>query len=151
MHVDGDFDTHADEAQRHPALMAELDAGVKAFLTTLERARRIRPGGTRDHVRVRAARCENGSGTDHGAAAAHFVLGVPVRGGRHGEPPSLTKLDPNGNLVVTVDYRDYDAALLEWLDPRPTSKRSSGRTPDAGDLRVAMKADCCLVRAVSST
>lgn len=117
VHVDGDYDTHADEAQRHPALMTELDGAIAKYLKTLEDV------GATDRVVLasmsefgrRAA--ENGSGTDHGTAAAHFVLGAPVRGGRHGEPPSLTKLDPNGNLVVTVDYRDYDAALLEWLDP----------------------------------
>jgi len=117
VHVEGDFDTHEGEAQRHPALMADLDAGVKAFLSALDAHQ------ASDHVVLatmsefgrRAA--ENGLGTDHGAAAAHLVLGAPVKGGRHGEPPSLTKLDSAGNLVSTVDYRAYDAALLEWLDP----------------------------------
>jgi uncharacterized protein (DUF1501 family) len=117
VHVEGDFDTHQGEADRHPVLMADLDAGVKAFLATLEQL------GARDDVVLatmsefgrRAA--ENGSGTDHGAAAAHLVLGPAVRGGRAGEPPSLTKLDTDGNLVATVDYRSYDAALLQWLDP----------------------------------
>jgi uncharacterized protein (DUF1501 family) len=133
VHVDGDYDTHADEAQRHPALMTELDDAIARYLKTLERV------GASDRVVLasmsefgrRAA--ENGSGTDHGTAAAHFVLGAPVRGGRHGEPPSLTKLDPNGNLVVTVDYRDYDAALLEWLDPAVDVEAVLGnRTPVPG-------------------
>ncbi len=117
VHVDGDFDTHADEAARHPALMTQLDAAVKRFLQTLEDLH-ASDGvvlATSSEFGRRAP--ENGSGTDHGAAAAHFVLGVPVRGGRHGEPPSLTKLDRDDNLVMTVDFRDYDASLLHWLDP----------------------------------
>jgi uncharacterized protein (DUF1501 family) len=118
VHVEGDFDTHEGEAERHPALMGDLDAGVKAFLGKLDELH------ARDNVVLatmsefgRRAQ-ENGSGTDHGTAAAHLVLGTTVRGGRAGEPPSLTKLDDNGNLVATVDYRNYDAALLSWLDPR---------------------------------
>jgi uncharacterized protein (DUF1501 family) len=117
VHVEGDFDTHEGEAQRHPALMADLDDGVKQFLATLDQL------GARDNVVLatmsefgRRAH-ENGSGTDHGAAAAHLVLGSAVHGGRAGEPPSLTRLDDNGNLVAALDYRSYDAALLQWLDP----------------------------------
>jgi uncharacterized protein (DUF1501 family) len=117
VHVEGDFDTHEGEADRHPALMADLDDGVKAFLGKLDELH------ARDNVVLatmsefgRRAH-ENGSGTDHGTAAAHLVLGSAARGGRAGAPPSLTKLDENGNLVATVDYRSYDAALLSWLDP----------------------------------
>lgn len=127
VHVDGDYDTHADEAERHPALMTELDAAIARFTTTLESVHASDRVvlATMSEFGRRAA--ENGSGTDHGAAAAHFVLGAPVRGGRHGEPPSLTKLDPDGNLVVTVDYRDYDAALLAWLDPAVDTEAILGK------------------------
>ncbi len=118
VHVEGDFDTHEGEADRHPALMADLDDGVKAFLAKLDElhARDDVVLATMSEFGRRAH--ENGSGTDHGAAAAHLVLGPAVKGGRAGEPPSLTKLDANGNLVATVDYRNYDAALLSWLDAR---------------------------------
>ena len=34
----GDYDTHQGQAQRHPALMADLDAGIDAFFTTLDAA-----------------------------------------------------------------------------------------------------------------
>jgi uncharacterized protein (DUF1501 family) len=117
VHVDGDFDTHADEAERHPALMTELDAAVKRFLQTLDDLHAADGVVLATSSEFGRRAPENGSGTDHGAAAAHFVLGTPVQGGRHGEPPSLTKLDPDDNLVMTVDFRDYDATLLHWLDP----------------------------------
>ena len=85
----GDFDTHQGEAQRHPALMQQLDAGIDAFLTKLEAA------GVADRAVLMTTSefgrrpAENGSGTDHGTAAAHLVVGAGVKGGRYGEPPSL--------------------------------------------------------------
>jgi uncharacterized protein (DUF1501 family) len=58
----------------------------------------------------------NGSGTDHGTAASQFVIGAPVRGGRYGEPPSLSNLDQRGNLVHTIDFRSLYASVLDgWL------------------------------------
>lgn len=118
VHVEGDFDTHQGQAERHPALMADLDAAVKSFIATLDETH-VHAGvvlATMSEFGRRAH--ENGSGTDHGAAAAHLVWSREVKGGRHGDPPSLQNLDENGNLAVTVDYRGYDATLLAWLDPK---------------------------------
>jgi uncharacterized protein (DUF1501 family) len=112
----GDYDTHQGQAQRHPALMTDLDAGLDGFFAALEKA------GASDRALVmttsefgRRAQ-ENGSGTDHGAAAPHFFVGPGVKGGRYGAPPSLTKLDARGNLVFGVDFRVlYATALQSWL------------------------------------
>ncbi len=112
----GDYDTHQGQAQRHPLLMADLDAGIEAFFTALDAA------GAGDRALImtvsefgrRAA--ENGSGTDHGTAAPHFLIGTKVKGGRYGEPPSLTGLDEKGNLVYSVDFRAlYATATQDWL------------------------------------
>jgi uncharacterized protein (DUF1501 family) len=109
----GDFDTHQGEAQRHPALMAQLDDGIDRLFTRL--------GGHGDNVVLMTTSefgrrpAENGSGTDHGTANVHFVVGPAVKGGRYGEPPSLTKLDVNGNLVSGVDFRRLYATGLAWL------------------------------------
>jgi uncharacterized protein (DUF1501 family) len=112
----GDYDTHQGEAARHPALMRDLDAGIDAFLSTLE------TGGAGDRAVVMTVSefgrrpAENGSGTDHGTAAPHFVIGASVKGGRYGAPPSLTELDDHGNLVSTTDFRAlYATALQGWL------------------------------------
>jgi uncharacterized protein (DUF1501 family) len=60
---------------------------------------------------------ENGSsGTDHGAAGAGFLVGTRASGTMVGEFPGLAKLDEDGNLRATSDYRGLYAALLEdWL------------------------------------
>jgi len=109
----GDFDTHQGEAQRHPALMQQLDAGIDALFTGL--------GDTAGSVTLITVSefgrrpAENGSGTDHGTANAHLVVGPKVAGGRYGEPPSLTALDATANLVHTVDFRRLYATALDWL------------------------------------
>jgi uncharacterized protein (DUF1501 family) len=116
VHGFGDFDTHQGQVNRHAALLAELDEGVRSFFETIETA------GLADEVVLmttsefgrRAA--SNGSGTDHGTAAAHLVIGAPVSGGRYGEAPDLSALDRAGNLVHTVDFRSYYASILDgWL------------------------------------
>jgi len=117
----GGFDTHAGQNTapiNHPLLLERVDQGLEAFyrdlaehglaqdvliMTFSEFGRRVR---------------ENGSqGTDHGTAAPMFLIGDGVRGGLHGDPPSLTRLDDNGDLVYTVDFRQVYATILEdWLE-----------------------------------
>ena len=72
----GDYDTHQGQAAAPPgAACAELDAGIDAFFTALDAA------GAADRALVMTVSefgrrpAENGSGTDHGTAAPHFVVG----------------------------------------------------------------------------
>lgn len=110
----GDFDTHQGEAQRHPELLAQLDDGIEGFFAALGDAADDVVLATVSEFGRRPA--ENGSGTDHGTANVHFVVGPAVTGGRFGEPPSLTSLDRTGNLVHTTDFRSLYATLLDgWL------------------------------------
>ncbi len=116
VHGFGDFDTHLEQSRRHGDLMAALDAALSSFFATLEAS------GQREQVTVlttsefgRRAR-DNGGGTDHGTANAQLVIGGGVAGGRYGEPPSLSRLDANSNLVHTVDFRSLYASVLDgWL------------------------------------
>jgi uncharacterized protein (DUF1501 family) len=118
----GDYDTHQGQAARQQALHADLDDGLERFFTSITRA------GIADNVIVvtlsefgRRAQ-ENGSGTDHGAASAHFIIGSKVKGGRYGQPTTLDALDSRGNLPMAVDYRQVYATVLEgWLgvDAKP--------------------------------
>jgi uncharacterized protein (DUF1501 family) len=111
----GDFDTHDGETQRHPALMTQLDDGIDGFFTAL--------GDAADGVVLMTVSefgrrpQENGGGTDHGTANAHFVIGPKVTGGRYGAAPSLTDLDRTGNMTMTTDFRSlYSTVLDRWLD-----------------------------------
>jgi len=112
----GDYDTHQGQAARQQALHEDLDGGLERFFTSVEAA------GVADKVIVvtlsefgRRAQ-ENGSGTDHGAASAHFIIGSKVKGGRYGQPTTLGALDSRGNLPMAVDFRQVYATALEgWL------------------------------------
>jgi uncharacterized protein (DUF1501 family) len=128
----GDYDTHQGEAQRHPALMKDLDAALETFFTALD------AGGASERAVVMTVSefgrrpAENGSGTDHGTAAPHFVIGAPVKGGRYGAPASLAQLDPHGNPVATTDFRTlYATALQGWLgvDAEPLIGRDFAPLP----------------------
>jgi uncharacterized protein (DUF1501 family) len=128
----GDYDTHQGQAARHQALLEDLDAGLERFFASVEAA------GVADKVIVvtlsefgRRAQ-ENGSGTDHGAASAHFIIGSKVVGGRYGEPTALAKLDARGNLPMAVDFRQVYATALEgWLGVDAEPILGSGFEPQA--------------------
>jgi len=60
---------------------------------------------------------ENGShGTDHGTAGPVLLSGSRVRGGLAGKSTGLMDLDAEGDLKMSVDFRQVYATLLEnWL------------------------------------
>jgi uncharacterized protein (DUF1501 family) len=110
------FDTHAQQPDTHRALLNELSGAVHAFI------RDAAAHGHGNRVLLTAFSefgrrvKENASlGTDHGAAAPMLVAGERVRGGLHGEQPSLTNL-VDGDLKHHTDFRRVYAAILEhWL------------------------------------
>jgi uncharacterized protein (DUF1501 family) len=113
----GMYDTHDDQPQ-------ELADGLKLTADSLLAFQRdLEARGLADRVLVhvwsefgRRAK-ENGSnGTDHGAAGTGFLIGSRVNGRMIGEFPGLAKLDDDGNLRATSDFRGVYSALLEqWL------------------------------------
>ncbi len=113
--IDG-FDTHSDEHDWHATLLGQLDTAIEAFFATLS-ARWSPHVAMMTFSEFGRRPEENGDGgTDHGTAAPHFVIGDHVRGGRHGAQPNLTRLDRDGNLVPSVDFRQMYAPILKtWL------------------------------------
>ncbi|MDR7277081.1 DUF1501 domain-containing protein [Catenuloplanes atrovinosus] len=104
----GGFDLHADSKDTQRAQLARLDGPLAAF------AERMTGRGVVIAVYSefgRRVRANASDGTDHGTASDVFLLGDGVRGGLHGEQPSLTDLD-DGDLKHTVDFRDVYATLL---------------------------------------
>ena len=113
----GGYDTHDNQAQ---GLSEDLKLTADSLLAF---QRDLEARGLADRVLVhvwtefgRRAK-ENGSGgTDHGAAGAGFLIGSQVSGQMIGEFPGLEKLDDNGNLRATSDFRGlYSAVLEDWL------------------------------------
>ncbi len=115
------FDTHANQAPTHEALLAELAKGLATF-----RYNMIAAGRWDDVVALtysefgRRARQNASDGTDHGTAAPLFVLGGRVKGGLHGSRPSLDDLR-EGDLRHTVDFRDVYSAVARGCWGQSTS------------------------------
>ena len=112
----GGFDTHSDQPADHAELMANLNASIGAFFDTLSATYKSRVTLMSFSEFGRRPEDNDTSGTDHGTAAPHFIIGDQVAGGVYRGPPSLTALDSNGNLVNTVDFRQVYATVLDqWL------------------------------------
>jgi uncharacterized protein (DUF1501 family) len=122
------FDTHVYQNDTHKRLLTYASDAVTAFLTDLERI------GRADDVVVmifsefgRRVPENVNLGTDHGAANLMFVAGKQVKGGQYGAIPSLTKLDPGGNLIHTTDFRRVYASMIDgWLGLHDTRQLLNG-------------------------
>jgi len=117
LNAPGDYDTHDSQPEDLATNLKATADGLLAFQRDLE-AR-----GVADRVLVqlwsefgRRAE-ENGSdGTDHGAAGLGMLIGTQARGQMVGEFPGLDRLDEDGNLRATSDFRGIYCSLLEqWF------------------------------------
>ncbi len=115
----GSYDTHSNQANDQPTLLNELSDCLKAFQDDLEAF------GVADQVAIMTYSefgrrpVENGSGTDHGTAAPHFIIGTQVIPGVRGSDPKLAQADlVSGNLAYDTnhDFRNiYATVMYEWL------------------------------------
>jgi uncharacterized protein (DUF1501 family) len=125
------FDTHVYQSDTHKRLLTYASDAVSAFLKDLERI------GRADDVVVmifsefgRRVPENVNLGTDHGAANLMFVAGKQVKGAQYGSIPSLTKLDPGGNLIHTTDFRRVYATMIDgWLGLHDTHQLLNGDFP----------------------
>ena len=112
----GGFDTHYGQIRRHQRQLSQLSGGLESFVQSMQEV------GQWDNVLImtysefgRRAGENRSGGTDHGTAAAHFMLGGRVKGGLHGQAPSLDNLEEN-DLIHTVDFRSvYHTIATQWL------------------------------------
>jgi uncharacterized protein (DUF1501 family) len=115
--ADGEFDTHDDQPRELADSLRSVSQALSAFQADLE-AR-----GVADRVLTlvwsefgRRPQGNESSGTDHGAGGIAWVQGTHAASGILTEYPSLTDLDRDDNLKVTVDFRKVYASLIEgWL------------------------------------
>jgi uncharacterized protein (DUF1501 family) len=119
----GSFDSHSNQVGMHDRLWQDVSSAVESFFDDL------REHDAGDNVimmlftefgrRVH----DNGSGTDHGAAGAAFIIGEGIKGGEYGEFPSLSPEDlEQGDLVPNLDFRGlYSTIAEDWmgLDANP--------------------------------
>lgn len=110
------FDTHTKHKWLHGVALGTLDEGIERLYAELDPALVDRVAVMTFSEFGRRPRKNASAGTDHGAASVAFVVGSGVRGGLYGEYPPLDALDPRGNLVPQVDFRDLYGTVAEaWL------------------------------------
>lgn len=110
------FDTHATQLGHHADLLGRVDRGLAAFFATLDPrlAGQVTVAVASEFGRALTA--NDSTGTDHGTAGVAFLVGSAVRGGRHGQSPSLDGRARFAPLPVAVDQRALFATLLtRWL------------------------------------
>ena len=119
----GSFDSHSNQVGMHDKLWRDVSSAVESFFDDLRENNAgenvimllFSEFGRRVH--------DNGSGTDHGAAGAAFVIGEGVKGGEYGEYPSTNTEDlEQGDLVPNTDFRSVYTTIAEnWmgLDANP--------------------------------
>ncbi len=112
----GGFDTHANQAANHGALLNQLSESVQAFVEDLERDKLL------DRVLLmtfsefgRTVRETGRRGTDHGSAAPLFLAGGKIRAGLIGPHPNLRELENGGQKFHTDFRRLYATVLGRWL------------------------------------
>jgi len=131
----GGFDTHANQAANHGALLRELAESISAFVDDLNHDRLLDSVLVMTFSEFGRTLAENGRrGTDHGAAAPMFMIGGKVKGGLWGAHPSLTDLEAD-SLKCHTDFRRVYATVLErWLNLKSEKVLAPGFAPLDGVL-----------------
>jgi uncharacterized protein (DUF1501 family) len=107
------FDTHQNQPGQQAALLRQFAEGLAAMQSALVELGRWNDTLVMTYAEFgRRPRENQSNGTDHGTVAPHFVAGGRVQGGLYGVPPLLARLDGNGNLPVSVDFRQLYATVL---------------------------------------
>jgi uncharacterized protein (DUF1501 family) len=119
--ADGEFDTHEGQAQTLDQDLGAVGEALATFQADLEArgiANRVLTFVWSEFGRRPTA--NKSGGTDHGAGGVAWVQGPRARGGILTEYPSLTDLDREKNLKVTVDFRRvYGSLLGQWMGTDP--------------------------------
>jgi len=116
------FDTHSGQRGAQDNALYQVANGLASFHLAMKRA------GLWNNVLLvtysefgRRAKENRGGGTDHGTASSHMILGGKVLGGIYGKHPNFARLDANGNVQHTTDFRSIYGTLAQrwWNQPSP--------------------------------
>ena len=119
----GSFDSHFNQPPMHTKLWIDMSSAISDFFDDLKEHdagdNLIMVLFTEFGRRVK----DNGTGTDHGAGGAAFVIGNQVKGGMYSQYPSLNPEDlTQGDLAPNYDFRGFYSTIIDrWLglDPVP--------------------------------
>ena len=114
----GGFDTHANQANRQSNLLKTFSTAMEVFVNDLKQHNTFKDTLILTFSEFGRRVQQNGAGgTDHGAANNVFVIGEDLKTkGFYNAAPNLSKLDKNGDLIHTVDFRSIYATVLDqWL------------------------------------
>ena len=124
----GGFDTHSNQVATsggtpsptegiHANLLKNFADSVEAFLRELDGLGRLQDTLILTFSEFGRRLADNQSyGTDHGAAAPLFVIGVPVKGGLYGNDPNFNDLDSSKDIKFQIDFRAVYATIIQnWL------------------------------------
>ena len=119
----GSFDTHNLQLDQHAGLLSELSGAMANFYKFISQNKAAH--GISNNVIVmtisdfgRTPHENSALGTDHGVAGISFILGDGVKGGLHGQYPSLTKLDAY-QLAVTLPFQNVISDIVKAMGGNP--------------------------------
>ncbi len=113
----GSFDSHFNQPPMHTKLWIDMSRAISDFFDDLAEHEAgdnlIMVLFTEFGRRVK----DNGTGTDHGAGGAAFVIGNQVKGGHYSSYPSLRPENlTQGDLEPNYDFRGlYSTVIENWL------------------------------------
>jgi uncharacterized protein (DUF1501 family) len=115
----GGFDTHVNQQYKQKRLLRVYAESIESFVKDLQMN-----GTFKDTLILtfsefgRRVQQNAGHGTDHGTANNIFIIGENLkRSGLYNKAPDLSKLDQNGDLIYSIDFRSVYATILNnWLN-----------------------------------
>lgn len=111
------FDTHVHQGELHQRLLTYVSDGIAGFMQDMKRIGRDKDVTLMVYSEFGRRPAENTSlGTDHGTANHVYLIGQPVKGGHYGQTPDWTRLNAEGNVNPTVDFRRvYATVMQQWM------------------------------------
>jgi uncharacterized protein (DUF1501 family) len=124
----GGFDTHGDQQQLHPILLARLADAMAAFQQALDStgdSDKVTSFTMSDFGRTLST---NGDGTDHGWAGHHLVMGGAVKGADiYGDVPQQRlggeRDVGSGRIIPGFSNEQYFSTLAQWFGVSPAQCR----------------------------
>ena len=114
----GGFDTHANQENRQKKLLKTYSESMEVFINDLKQNDTFKDTLVITFSEFGRRLQQNAAGgTDHGAANNVFIIGENLKTkGFYNDAPNHLNLDPNGDLIHSVDFRSIYATVLDtWL------------------------------------